>query len=170
MYSNMYSKYSLKFALFLGFTVFFALIPTAQAQFSGPAVTPLSAASIPQTDQMQPTELVRLLKAGGKTQPVVLQVGSYVMFQQAHIPNSGFAGPALQSNGLILLKKLSAPLSKNQLIVIYCGCCPWNRCPNMGTAYKELRDLGFRNVKALYLPGNFGDDWVAKGYPVERGE
>jgi hypothetical protein len=25
-------------------------------------------------------------------------------------------------------------------------------------------------VKALYLPNNFGDDWVSKGYPVERGE
>jgi hypothetical protein len=25
-------------------------------------------------------------------------------------------------------------------------------------------------VKALYLANNFGDDWVSKGYPVERGE
>ena len=71
---------------------------------------------------------------------------------------------------MILLKKFAAPLKKDQLIVIYCGCCPWNRCPNIGPAYKQLRDLGFTNVKALYLANNFGDDWVAKGYPTERGE
>jgi rhodanese-related sulfurtransferase len=111
-----------------------------------------------------------MLKSSVATQPIVFQVGSFVMFEQAHIPNSGFAGPGSQSNGMILLQKFSAPLSKNQLIVIYCGCCPWNRCPNIGPAYKKLHDLGFTNVKALYIANNFGDDWVAKGYPVEKGE
>jgi len=119
---------------------------------------------------MQASELAKLLKAGGPDRPVVFQVGSFVMFQQAHIPNAGFAGPGSQANGMVLLKKLAAPLKKNQLIVIYCGCCPWGRCPNIGPAYKQLRDLGFTNVKALYLANNFGDDWVSKGYPIERGE
>ena len=139
----------------------------ARAQFSTPAA---SASTVPQAQLMQPAELVRLLKASGAEQSVVFQVGSFVMFQQAHIPNAGFAGPGSQPNGMILLKKFAAPLKKNQLIVIYCGCCPWNRCPNIGPAYKQLRDLGFTNVKALYLANNFGDDWVAKGYPTERGE
>lgn len=142
----------------------------ARAQFSNPSEGPLSASSVPKAQIMQPAELVPLLKTGGSEHPVVLQVGSFVMFQQAHIPNSGFAGPGSQPNGQILLKKLVAPLKKNQLIVIYCGCCPWGRCPNIGPAYKELRDLGFTNVKALYLANNFGDDWVAKGYPAERGQ
>ena len=92
------------------------------------------------------------------------------MFQQAHIPNSAFVGPASQATGLTLLKKFAAPLSKNQLIVIDCGCCPWNHCPNIRPAYKQLRDLGFTDVKALYIAHNFGDDWVARGYPVEKGE
>lgn len=139
----------------------------AKAQFSNPAT---SASSVPQAQLVQPADLVRLLKASGPERPVVFQVGSFVMFQQAHIPNAGFAGPGSQPNGMILLKKFAAPLKKNQLIVIYCGCCPWNRCPNIGPAYKQLRDLGFTNVKALYLANNFGDDWVAKGYPTERGE
>jgi hypothetical protein len=119
---------------------------------------------------MQPAELAHLLKPGGAQQPVIFQVGSLVMFQQAHIPNAKFAGPGSQSSGLAQLRKLSAPLAKTQLIVIYCGCCPWGRCPNMGTAYKALHDLGFRNVKALYLASNFGDDWVAKGFPADKGE
>jgi thiosulfate/3-mercaptopyruvate sulfurtransferase len=140
------------------------------AQYSDPAAETLHAASIPQADLVQPAELASMLKASGDARPAVFQVGSLVMFQQAHIPGSKFAGPGSQAAGLTLLKKLSAPLSKKQLIVIYCGCCPWGRCPNMGPAYKQLRDLGFTNVKAVYIASNFGDDWVAKGFPVEKGE
>jgi hypothetical protein len=54
--------------------------------------------------------------------------------------------------------------------VLYCGCCPWGRCPNVGPAYKYLYDQGFTNVKVLYMANNFGDDWVAKGYKVEHGQ
>ena len=152
------------------FVLFMGLASAGRAQFSNPASAPLAANTVPQAQLMQAAELVKLLKASAADRPVVFQVGSFVMFQQAHIPNSGFAGPTSQPNGLILLKKLAAPLKKDQLIVIYCGCCPWGRCPNIGPAYKQLRDLGFTNVKALYLANNFGDDWVSKGYPVERGE
>lgn len=159
--------FSLKIVVFLA-VIAFATVPAAWGQYSNPAA--LTATTIPQADLMQPAELVRMLKAAGQERPAVFQVGSFVMFQQAHIPNSGFAGPGSQANGIVLLKKLSAPLSKKQLIVIYCGCCPWNHCPNLGPAYKELHDLGFTNVKALYIAGNFGDDWVSKGYPVEKGE
>ncbi len=157
----------LKYIVFL---LFVGLPVGVQAQFSSPAGGSLAAGTVPEAQLMQPAELVKLLNAGGSERPVVFQVGSYVMFQQAHIPNSGFAGPGSQPNGLMLLTKLTGPLKKNQPIVIYCGCCPWGRCPNIGPAYKQLRDLGFTNVKALYIANNFGDDWVAKGYPVERGE
>lgn len=145
-----------------------SMVQVAAAQFSGPAS--LSATTVPQADLMQPAELAGMLKASGGERPVVFQVGSFVMFQQAHIPNSGFAGPGSQQAGLMLLKKFAEPLKKNQLIVIYCGCCPWNHCPNVGAAYKQLRDIGFTNVKALYIAKNFGDDWVGKGYPAEHGE
>jgi hypothetical protein len=30
--------------------------------------------------------------------------------------------------------------------------------------------MGFSNVKVLYIPDNFGTDWVDKGYPVAKGE
>lgn len=152
------------------FVLFMALASGGHAQFSSPGSGPLSASTVPQAQLMQPAELVKLLKANRSERPVVFQVGSFVMFQQAHIPNAGFAGPTSQKNGLMLLKKFAAPLKKDQLIVIYCGCCPWGRCPNIGPAYKQLRGLGFIHVKALYLANDFGDDWVSKGYPVERGE
>lgn len=152
------------FVLFAGFA------SGMHAQFSNPASGPGSASTVPQSQLMQPAELVRLLKSSGTGGPVIFQVGSFVMFQQAHVPNSGYAGPTSEATGLVLLRKLTAPLKKDQLIVIYCGCCPWGRCPNIGPAYKQLHDLGFTNVKALYIANNFGDDWVSKGYPVERGE
>src|SRR5579863_5593526 len=141
----------------------------ARAQSGNPAATGSSAMTVPQAKLIQPGALSELLQ-GGTKRPVLIQVGSRVMFQQAHIPNSKFAGPGSQAAGLELLKKLTAPLSKDELIVIYCGCCPWNHCPNIGPAFKQLQDLGFTNVKALYIAHNFGDDWVAKGYPVEKGE
>ena len=145
-------------------------ISQGRAQFSNPSAAPLSATTVPRAELVQPAELARMLKASGAERPVLFQVGSYVMFQQAHIPGSAYAGPGSQEAGSLLLEKMASPLLKNQLIVIYCGCCPWGRCPNIGPAYKKLRDLGFTNVKALYLAKNFGDDWVAKGYPVEKGE
>jgi hypothetical protein len=160
-------SFSSKIVVFIA-VISLSLVAEARAQSSNPA--PLSATTVPQSDQIQPSELARLLKPGFGDRPVVFQVGSFVMFQQAHIPNAGFAGPGSQANGMILLKKFAAPLSKKQLIVIYCGCCPWNKCPNIGPAYKQLHALGFTNVKALYIASNFGDDWVSKGYPVEKGE
>lgn len=154
-------------AIILGTILIIA--PQTYAQFSNPAA-PLSAMTVPQSQQIQPADLVRMLKASGADRPLVMQVGSHLMFAQAHIPGSVYAGPGSQAAGLQLLEKMVATAPKGKLIVIYCGCCPWNRCPNMGSAYKRLHDLGFTNVKALYLANNFGDDWVAKGYAVDKGE
>ena len=139
-------------------------------QFAGPASEPLSATTVPQAQLVQPETLSRFLKEANSRGPLILQVGSHVMFEQAHITGSVYAGPGSQASGLQMLEKKVASISKSTPIVIYCGCCPWNKCPNIGPAYKKLRDLGFTNVKALYIARNFGDDWVAKGYPTAKGE
>ena len=80
-----------------------------------------------------------------------------------------YAGPGSQPIGLQALRSRVATLSRRQFIVLYCGCCPWNHCPNVGPAFHQLHDMGFTNVKVLYLADNFGADWVDRGYPVERG-
>jgi thiosulfate/3-mercaptopyruvate sulfurtransferase len=138
-----------------------------RAQFSDPST---SASSIPETERMQPAELAKLLQGHDAERPLVLQVGSRVMFGQAHIPGSVYAGPGSQSAGLQLLESKVASAAKSRLIILYCGCCPWSRCPNIAPAYKRLRALGFTNVKALYMANNFGDDWVGKGFPVAQGQ
>ncbi|HWE86289.1 MAG TPA: rhodanese-like domain-containing protein [Terracidiphilus sp.] len=144
----------------------FLASPAASAQFAPNAN--LSATTIPSASLMQTAELRALLQSPGKHPPLVLQVGSRIFYAEAHIPGAQYAGPGSQPSGLALLEKTVAPLPKDKAIVLYCGCCPWNHCPNVGPAFQRLRDLGFTNVKVLYLANNFGDDWVAKGYPTEK--
>ena len=137
----------------------------------GPFGTPNenSAFSVPEKLLIQPAELNRMLAAKGGEKPLMFQVGSRVLFDQAHIAGSEYAGPGSQQAGLDQLKKRVASLPKDKAIVLYCGCCPWNRCPNVAPAFKLLQGLGFTQLKVLYIANNLGSDWVEKGYPVERG-
>lgn len=165
----MHSYISLKIVRFFVVAGLAILVsaPMARAQFSNPAA---SAGTVPHERLIQPEDLNRFLMDANSIGPLILQVGSRVMYAQAHIPGSVYAGPGSQAAGLQLLEKAVASTAKGRLIVIYCGCCPWNRCPNVGPAYKRLHDLGFTNVKVLYIANNFGDDWVAKGYAADKGE
>jgi thiosulfate/3-mercaptopyruvate sulfurtransferase len=147
------------------------LVLSANTIAQGPLGAPneSSAFSIPEKQLIQPAELNRMLAANSGEKPLMFQVGSRVLFEQAHISGSEYTGPGSQQAGLDLLKKRVATVSKNKAIVIYCGCCPWNRCPNVGPAFRLLQSLGFTQVKVLYVANNFGSDWAEKGYPVARG-
>ena len=57
--------------------------------------------------------------------------------------------------------------AKTKQIVLYCGCCPWDKCPNMNPAIALLKDMGYTKVKAMYVATNFKTDWIDHGYPVE---
>ena len=126
--------------------------------------------SIPTTRLIQPEELVKLLKTSGKDAPLMIQVGSHVLFAQAHIPGSEYIGPASGDSGVQQLQKRVQSLPRTKFIVLYCGCCPWGHCPNVKPADDALQALGFNNVKVLYIADNFGTNWVDKGYPVAKGE
>lgn len=160
----------LRLRTLLAVAFFFLLArPASRAQFD-PQSSFSSATSIPEASLIQPEALVQALKSSEREKPLVLQVGSRVMFAQAHIPAAEYAGPGSQGSGIQSLENTVASLPKTRYIVLYCGCCPWNKCPNVGPAYKRLRDLGFSNVKVLYIASNFGDDWVNKGYPAVKGK
>ncbi len=128
------------------------------------------ASSIPTSQLLNPAELVKILQSPQSEKPLVIQVGSHVLFQQAHIPDSEYIGPASSESGLQRLSKRVEPLPRNRFIVIYCGCCPWSHCPNVKPARDALRAMGFTNVKVLYIADNFGANWVDKGYPTSKGE
>ena len=127
------------------------------------------AASIPSSQLVSPEDLVKTIQAG-KQKPLMIQVGSHVLYQQAHIPGSEYIGPASSETGLQQLRKRVDPLPRKTPIVLYCGCCPWNHCPNVKPAFDALQATGFTNVKVLYIADNFGANWVDKGYPTTRGE
>ena len=117
----------------------------------------------------QPADLAQALKSDHQ-KPLVLQVGFHVLYEQAHIPGSEYVGPGSRADGIRQLEARVKGLPHSQPIVLYCGCCPWDRCPNMSPAYQELHALGFTNVHLLYIASNFGRDWVDHGYPVARGD
>ncbi|RYE25855.1 MAG: hypothetical protein EOP45_04415 [Sphingobacteriaceae bacterium] len=67
------------------------------------------------------------------------------------------------------MKKLSSAvhlLPKTTSVVVYCGCCPFNKCPNIRPAFTALQKKGFTDVKVLDLPTNLKVDWSSKGYPL----
>lgn len=130
---------------------------------------PASADQIPESARLQPAELAKTLQSNAN-KPVVLFVGPKFMYAQAHIKGAEFIGPASDPQSLDNLRKRVASLPKNAAVVVYCGCCPWNHCPNILPAYSELKTLGFTQAKALYMPNSFGTDWAEKGYPVEKGQ
>jgi thiosulfate/3-mercaptopyruvate sulfurtransferase len=128
------------------------------------------ATSLPASQLINPEDLVKILQATKGEKPLMIQVGSYVLYLQAHIPGSEYIGPASNEAGLQQLRRRAEPLPRTKFIVLYCGCCPWSHCPTVKPASDVLRAMGFTNVKVLYLPNNFGVDWVYKGYPVASGQ
>ncbi len=138
-------------------------IPIALAQSAH-----IPASSIPTADLIQPADFAATLQSA-TPKPLILQVGSHVLFAEAHIPGAEYAGPTNQDAGLQILKDRVALLPKDTAIVLYCGCCPWDRCPNIAPAYNQLHAMGFTHLKVLHIADNFGANWVAKGYPVAKG-
>ncbi len=118
---------------------------------------------------IQPQELAAILNSK-QPKPLILNVGPRILYAQAHIPGAEYVGAGSEESGRQALRNRVKNVPKKQFIVIYCGCCPWSHCPNVHPAYKELFDLGFRNVKVLYIANNLGADWVDRGYPTMRGQ
>jgi len=128
------------------------------------------ASLIPVSRLINPDELVKIIQSSTAEKPLMIQVGSHVLYAQAHIPGSEYIGPASSDSGLQQLRKRVDPLPRAKFIILYCGCCPWSHCPNVKPADDALRAMGFSHVKVLYIAGNFGLDWVDKGYPTAKDE
>ena len=130
----------------------------------------LQATAITAARLMQPEDLVKILQNGASEKPLMIQVGSHVLYAQAHILGSEYIGPASSEAGLQQLRERLKALARAKFIVLYCGCCPWGHCPNVKPAYDAVVAMGFTNLKVLYIADNFGANWVDKGYPVAKGE
>jgi thiosulfate/3-mercaptopyruvate sulfurtransferase len=123
---------------------------------------------IAKSQTIEPEELKSELATAAK--PIVVCVAPHFLYEGAHIPGALFHGPGSTPEGLENLREWAKGTSRDRTIVIYCGCCPMARCPNVRPASSALREMGFRHVKVLWLSQDFHTDWTQKGYPVEKGQ
>jgi thiosulfate/3-mercaptopyruvate sulfurtransferase len=118
---------------------------------------------------VQPADLARELGDKNGTPPTVVYVGFRTLFAGGHIPGASFHGSASTEQGLAELKKWADALPRSTNLVIYCGCCPFDKCPNIRPAFTAMNNMGFKKLRVLVLPTNFATDWADKGYPIQKG-
>jgi hypothetical protein len=117
---------------------------------------------------MQPAALADALRSG-KT-PIIISVAFPALYRARHILHATYAGPGSKPDGIEALKKAVAADPKDADIVIYCGCCPMVKCPNIRPAYRALTEMGFTRIRVLNIPTNMHTDWFSKHYPSEAGK
>jgi thiosulfate/3-mercaptopyruvate sulfurtransferase len=138
---------------------------------AGAAATQAASSAVPWTnaDTVGPAALVsELTRASGADKPVVVCTAQAFLYRTGHVPSALLHGPASTEQGLNELKKWAQGLSRSTNLVVYCGCCPLDHCPNLRPAFQALREMGFTRLRVLVLPNTFRVDWVEKGYPVEK--
>jgi thiosulfate/3-mercaptopyruvate sulfurtransferase len=114
-------------------------------------------------DLVQPEQVSKDLRT-----PLLIHVGFPVLYRASHIPGSVYAGPGSKEEGIADLKKAVAAQPRTREIVLYCGCCPFDKCPNIRPAFAALHEMGFTHVKAMVIPTNLKTDWIDKGYPTDK--
>jgi len=163
-------------AIFTGFGLaaagsFYLLPQHLAAQQEKEKEKPLNGAGInspwTQDQVIHAADLNQLIGDKQAVQPKIFHVGFEVLYKSKHVPGAMYAGPGSKDAGLDALKLAVANAPKDSEIVLYCGCCPWDHCPNMKPAFTLLHGMGFTKIKIVELPTNFATDWIDKGYPVE---
>ena len=112
---------------------------------------------------MNPAELAKIIADSSAKKPYIFSVGP-----GGGIPFSVEMGDAKEQENLDKLKVQVSKLTKNADIVIYCGCCPFDKCPNIRPAFKLLNEMKFTNHKLLNLSQNLKVDWIDKAYPMNE--
>lgn len=121
------------------------------------------------SETVQPALLSKMLTDKYVSVPTVVFVGFRSLYAGGHVPGASFHGTASTEQGLAELKGWAASLPRSTELVIYCGCCPMDKCPNIRPAYTALSALGFKKLRVLVLPTSFAADWADKGYPMQKG-
>jgi thiosulfate/3-mercaptopyruvate sulfurtransferase len=132
---------------------------------SGLLVSAVVCGTEPWTDNdlVQPEQVSKDLRT-----PLLIHVGFPVLYRATHITGSVFAGPGSKEEGIADLKKAVAGQPHTREIVLYCGCCPFDKCPNIRPAFAALHEMGFTHVKVMVVPTNLKTDWIDKGYPTDK--
>ena len=111
---------------------------------------------------MEPADLAQTISQK-KDVPVIISIGPGAL-----VPNSIAIGPVNNKEGLEKFILQVKKLPKQTKIVVYCGCCPFEHCPNIRPAMEVLKGMKFTHAYLLNLPHNIKIDWIDKGYPVAQ--
>jgi thiosulfate/3-mercaptopyruvate sulfurtransferase len=110
---------------------------------------------------MAPSKLMESIK-GNAPKPVIFNIGFV-----NDIPGAINIGSINEKENLAKFDSYLKDLKKDTPIVIYCGCCPFDKCPNVRPAFSHLTDKGFTNHKLLNLPVSLKANWIDKGFPLK---
>src|SRR5215510_6581345 len=88
---------------------------------------------------VQPADLAKELE-NPSSAPTVVFVGFKRLYTAGHIRGAQYHGTAGGAEGLKELTTWAVTLPRTTNLVIYCGCCPMERCPNIDPAFKALQD------------------------------
>lgn len=145
---------------FLYFNLSQCLVLRAQ---NSPIQVPSLAKNFPWTenDLIQPSVLAQSINHPKSSPILIFNIGV-----AGNIKGAKDFGAASELKNLEEFKKTLKNLPINTPFVFYCGCCPFERCPNIRPAFKLVKELGFTQAKLLNLNTNLRTDWVTKGYPM----
>lgn len=114
-----------------------------------------------QKDLMQPADLAASIANSKANKLHVFNIGVV-----EDIKGAKNIGGASDKSNLEKFKQELSKLPKSAQVVVYCGCCPFERCPNIRPAFNLMKSMGFVNGKLLNIPTNLKQNWIDKGYPL----
>jgi hypothetical protein len=115
------------------------------------------------TQLLLPADLAKIINDPKAKQPIIFSVGPGAL-----VKGSIDIGPAKEKENLNKLRRQLSSFPKDANIVIYCGCCPFEHCPNIRPAFTLLNEMKFTNHKLLNLEHNIKIDWINKEYPTAQ--
>jgi hypothetical protein len=114
---------------------------------------------------LAPKDLAAIINSSTEVKPLIISVGPAGLIKDAVD-----IGPVHEIENLNKLKELLSKENTDRDIVIYCGCCPFQNCPNIRPAFSLLNSMKFTKHKLLDLPHNLKADWINYGYPMNNKE
>lgn len=143
-----------------------AASPQLKAQTSAHALA-APGADVPWSaqDLVEPATLAARLNSHEHNLPTILNIGAVEDIKGAY-----HIGPVNKPENLARLQSYARSLTTATPVIIYCGCCPFARCPNIRPAYLQLKKLGFTHVMVLNLRVNLKTNWIAKNYALANGK
>lgn len=112
---------------------------------------------------IHPEELAKKINDSNSLEPVVFNVGPVDQIKTAIN-----IGAVTSEESFKKFRFEVSRIAKEKEIVVYCGCCTSQNCPNIRPAMKYLSEAGYKKAKVLDIPTGIKEDWVQKGYPVEK--